>query len=380
MNMMRYQRLSPEYLPLPNGRKPPTHPSLRTSITSCKEDNHNSAISTITAAATATPSDNSRHHDAPNGITAIKPSTRVRSTASPDRHFPTTPELICTKPIINHNNLHDTTAVLQWGQNKRSRGSRAENRSSGDDSSSGKRRRYQHPSKIQHRSISVIDKQSTTPVHNNNNNKNSASLRNGHLRSSTVTTSSSPSAVHRLSRKMEERSSIGQQQHHRLEKRHHHQQQHHHLPTPAEKLLKSSSTTTPHQYHHPFSGKADCTPPPEKDVVTPVITTVETKSVGVIGGGGGGEKINLDLLEWPRIFLSLSRKEKEDDFFAMKGTKLPHRPKKRPKNIDKTLQYCSPGMWLSDLTRGRYEVREKKCVKKKRRGLKGMESMDSDSD
>lgn len=139
---------------------------------------------------------------------------------------------------------------------------------------------------------------------------------------------------------MEERSSIGQQQHHRLEKRHHHQQQHHHLPTPAEKLLKSSSTTTPHQYHHPFSGKADCTPPPEKDVVTPVITTVETKSVGVIGGGGGGEKVNLDLLEWPRIFLSLSRKEKEDDFFAMKGTKLPHRPKKRPKNIDKTLQVC----------------------------------------
>lgn len=28
------------------------------------------------------------------------------------------------------------------------------------------------------------------------------------------------------------------------------------------------------------------------------------------------------------------------------------------------VQYCFPGMWLSDLTRGRYEVREKKCVKK----------------
>ncbi|KAG6471187.1 hypothetical protein ZIOFF_072288 [Zingiber officinale] len=44
--------------------------------------------------------------------------------------------------------------------------------------------------------------------------------------------------------------------------------------------------------------------------------------------------------------------------------------------------YCFPGMWLSDLTRGRYEVREKKCAKKKqkRRGLKGMESLDSDSE
>ncbi|XP_074566425.1 uncharacterized protein LOC141823050 isoform X1 [Curcuma longa] len=94
------------------------------------------------------------------------------------------------------------------------------------------------------------------------------------------------------------------------------------------------------------------------------------------------ERINLDHFEWPRIQLCLSRKEKEDDFLAMKGTKLPQRPKKRAKNIDRTLQYCFPGMWLSDLTRGRYEVREKKCAKKqqKRRGLKGMENLDSDSE
>lgn len=60
------------------------------------------------------------------------------------------------------------------------------------------------------------------------------------------------------------------------------------------------------------------------------------------GGGGGtmtaGEKLNLDKFEWPRIYVSLSRKEKEDDFLAMKGTKLPHRPKKRAKNIEKALQ------------------------------------------
>ncbi|KAF4349412.1 hypothetical protein F8388_020995 [Cannabis sativa] len=94
------------------------------------------------------------------------------------------------------------------------------------------------------------------------------------------------------------------------------------------------------------------------------------------------EKVNVEALEWPRIFLALSRKEKEDDFLAMKGTKLPQRPKKRPKNVDRALQYCFPGMWLSDLTRNRYEVREKKCVKKQkqRRGLKGMESLDSDSE
>lgn len=50
------------------------------------------------------------------------------------------------------------------------------------------------------------------------------------------------------------------------------------------------------------------------------------------------EKLNLERFECPRIYLSLSRKEKEDDFLAMKGTKLPQRPKKRAKNIDRTLQ------------------------------------------
>ncbi|KAJ8756281.1 hypothetical protein K2173_025093 [Erythroxylum novogranatense] len=100
---------------------------------------------------------------------------------------------------------------------------------------------------------------------------------------------------------------------------------------------------------------------------------------------GGVQKLASNgqaVIEWPRIYLALSRKEKEEDFFAMKGTKLPQRPKKRPKNVDKTLQYCFPGMWLSDLTKSRYEVREKKSVKKqkRRRGLKGMESMESESD
>ncbi|CAL9085267.1 unnamed protein product [Musa textilis] len=76
------------------------------------------------------------------------------------------------------------------------------------------------------------------------------------------------------------------------------------------------------------------------------------------------EKPSLDRFMWPRIYVSLSRKEKEDDFLAMKGTKLPQRPKKRAKNIDRSLQHCFPGMWLSDLTRGRYEVREKMRVRK----------------
>jgi len=86
-------------------------------------------------------------------------------------------------------------------------------------------------------------------------------------------------------------------------------------------------------------------------------------------------------LEVPRIYTTLSRKEKEDDFMAMKGTKLPQRPKRRPKNVEKTINLICPGMWLTDVTRSRYEVREKKCPKKqqKNRGLKGIE-MESSSD
>lgn len=87
-------------------------------------------------------------------------------------------------------------------------------------------------------------------------------------------------------------------------------------------------------------------------------------------------------IELPRIYTTLSRKEKEEDFMAMKGTKLPQRPKKRPKLVEKQVNFVCPGMWLSDVTRSKYIVREKKSTKKqqKYRGLKGMESMDSDSE
>lgn len=83
---------------------------------------------------------------------------------------------------------------------------------------------------------------------------------------------------------------------------------------------------------------------------------------------------------WPKLFLSLSNKEKEEDFMAMKGCKPPQRPKKRAKFIQKTLLLVSPGAWLSDLCQERYEVREKKTSKKRPRGLKAMGSMESDSE
>jgi hypothetical protein len=50
------------------------------------------------------------------------------------------------------------------------------------------------------------------------------------------------------------------------------------------------------------------------------------------------EKVNLELFEWPKIMTSLTRKEKEDDFTAIKGTKLPQRPKRRLKIVEKNVQ------------------------------------------
>lgn len=48
-------------------------------------------------------------------------------------------------------------------------------------------------------------------------------------------------------------------------------------------------------------------------------------------------KVDMELFQWPKFIISLSRKEKEDDFFAIKGCKLPIRPKKRLKHVEKTL-------------------------------------------
>ncbi|KAJ8760088.1 hypothetical protein K2173_010944 [Erythroxylum novogranatense] len=77
-------------------------------------------------------------------------------------------------------------------------------------------------------------------------------------------------------------------------------------------------------------------------------------------------------LSWPRLFITLSNKEKEEDFMAMKGCKPPQRPKKRAKMIQKTILLVSPGAWLSDLCQERYEVREKKTSKKVQNSLFGL--------
>ncbi|CAK9143970.1 unnamed protein product [Ilex paraguariensis] len=122
---------------------------------------------------------------------------------------------------------------------------------------------------------------------------------------------------------------------------------------------------------------------------------LDAKSCGGGGGGGsassetahdskkGGSSSGSEAIPavWPPKFvIALTNKEKEEDFMALRGSKLPQRPKKRAKFIQRTVNLVCPGTWLCDLTLERYEVREKKVSKKRPRGLKAMGNMDSDSE
>ncbi|XP_040997436.1 la-related protein Larp4B-like [Juglans microcarpa x Juglans regia] len=98
------------------------------------------------------------------------------------------------------------------------------------------------------------------------------------------------------------------------------------------------------------------------------------------GGSSSGSGEAIPPVWPPKFVIALTNKEKEEDFMAIKGSKLPQRPKKRAKFIQRTLNLVSPGAWLCDLTLERYEVREKKISKKRPRGLKAMGNMDSDSE
>ncbi|XP_034903559.1 uncharacterized protein [Populus alba] len=133
-----------------------------------------------------------------------------------------------------------------------------------------------------------------------------------------------------------------------------------------------------HTHHHHNSSKNH-----ENHNNNKSAASSDTKKAGGSSSGGSGEPPPPPPppAVWPPKFvIALTNKEKEEDFFVFKGSKLPQRPKKRAKFIQRTLNLVSPGAWLCDLTLERYEVREKKITKKRPRGLKAMGNVDSDSE
>ncbi|KAL9678019.1 hypothetical protein QQ045_015857 [Rhodiola kirilowii] len=127
-----------------------------------------------------------------------------------------------------------------------------------------------------------------------------------------------------------------------------------------------------HHHHHPHNNS--------NDVTFEMAHEEGNKKSG--GGSSSGSEVIPPAVWPPKFVIALTNKEKEEDFMAIKGSKLPQRPKKRSKYVQRNLKLVSPGAWLCDLTLERYEVREKKTSKKRPRGLKAMcsTSMDSDSE
>ncbi|KAL0372170.1 UNVERIFIED_CONTAM: hypothetical protein Scaly_0898600 [Sesamum calycinum] len=71
------------------------------------------------------------------------------------------------------------------------------------------------------------------------------------------------------------------------------------------------------------------------------------------GGKKGGSPSGGDTIAavWPPKFvLALTNKEKEEDFMAFKGSKLPQRPKKRAKFIQRTLNILSADPKMNETT------------------------------
>ncbi|CAL1402609.1 unnamed protein product [Linum trigynum] len=406
VTMMRYQRVSPDCLPLPNGKKP-------TSTVGTSGDNGRSIPNGVSSSSAGyeikgfryrSPSrtqDFHHHSSSSNGGVGV--GSPSRSDYGPNQSH--------KREASPPSRGGSGDMLLQWGQKKRARVSRSEIRALTDESSSSSQARQQQavankvPRRLDESKLpgpsmpppppqAALHPPQTTNGRGGNLRKETAALlthRNLEKRSAGNGSPSRPSTggggSGGGSRVVSRSTTAGKRSPptpDKVDKKAQHQQQQPTSRSSRDEKLNGSAAALLHQNHHQAAATADHHHHHGHGRHT------ESTSGQLDHGGAAAVHNNTaaapvavpEVVEWPRIFLSLSRKEKEDDFLVMKGTKLPQRPKKRAKNVDRGLQYCFPGMWLSDLTKSRYEVREKKSVKKqqKRRGLKGMESMDSESE
>ena len=69
--------------------------------------------------------------------------------------------------------------------------------------------------------------------------------------------------------------------------------------------------------------------------------STETAHDSKKGGGTSSGSEAIPAVWPPKFVIALTNKEKEEDFIAFKGSKLPQRPKKRAKFIQRTLNVIS---------------------------------------
>ncbi|KAF3494339.1 hypothetical protein DY000_02056718 [Brassica cretica] len=60
----------------------------------------------------------------------------------------------------------------------------------------------------------------------------------------------------------------------------------------------------------------------------------------------------------PRLSISLSKLEIDEDIYSLTGSKPSRRPKKRAKNVQKQLDVLFPGLWMGNVSADAYKVSE----------------------
>ncbi|PIN06948.1 hypothetical protein CDL12_20491 [Handroanthus impetiginosus] len=73
---------------------------------------------------------------------------------------------------------------------------------------------------------------------------------------------------------------------------------------------------------------------------------------------GSGMATTGEKKERPKFSVPLSKRDIEEDFFAMVGHRPARRPKKRAKIVQKQLDTLFPGLWLTEVTPDMYKVPE----------------------
>ncbi|KAL6610630.1 hypothetical protein ACP70R_040599 [Stipagrostis hirtigluma subsp. patula] len=375
LDVMRFQRPSPDCLPLPNGinggsasggsRKPPPPPPPPTvPRSSTSKDDVAPAVATDSSRLAAYLASTSLEHKprarappppppapAPTSSSAAAAVGAIRSPARDHGNHHTSDFADPTSPSSSGAGASGSggpaggEVLLQWGQNKRTRGRR--------DAASGSAaspQRRQPPAKIQRRSSAPADKLMPPPSGPS------------YTRGSTLRVTSSLPARGGAAISGDAHHGRGSLPHHR---------------SAEERAGGKSAAAAGRTEKQRADKKAEALP--VMGLMVPDSKQLQQHHQSGSGGhhhadhhggiGGPGASASTkpaaqQKVEMPRIYTTLSRKEKEEDFLAMKGTKLPQRPKKRPKAVEKAVNYICPGMWLTDVTRSKYVVREKKCTKK----------------
>ncbi|XP_047982456.1 uncharacterized protein LOC125223377 [Salvia hispanica] len=73
---------------------------------------------------------------------------------------------------------------------------------------------------------------------------------------------------------------------------------------------------------------------------------------------GGAAAASGKKREREKFSVALSKRDIEEDFYAMVGHRPPRRPKKRPRIVQKQLDTLFPGLWLTEVTTDMYKVIE----------------------